>query len=220
MSIGSRILRVLRAVPSVAIFSLGVADVTVKIDRTRFEASMGMFRYRFRLMGFSAELSREYSVVVQKEDGSYEGLIKRVNLGPGFEAIEKRMTAEVPKEVCVTASYLKERWKRTTYVAGVCAFGIIACIATAIVGYPASPWPVVLLLVIGAAPFADLLLAKYRYENGFFGNNEREARDIVGYIIANSDKFDSDDGNFKVFEDDMRRVQAWSLAGAIAGQTA
>lgn len=226
MSIGTTILRSAVVFARIAenvhglpeSMSLALSSI-LKIDQKRADTRLGIFKYRLSLMGFTVEVAQHYTAIVQKGDDPITA-IAQATIETGIDAIRNRMIVETQKEVCVTASYLKERCKRSTYTLMVAALGILASLAAIAAGYHVSIWTFLLISVVGIAPFVDLLLAKYRFESGFFGNNEREARDIVRYIIANSDKFDADDGNFKVFEADMRRIQAWSPAAAIAGQTA
>lgn len=106
------------------------------------------------------------------------------------------------KRVSITAVYLKGRTTSTFASLTIMAAG-------ALIGYAfgtLSVWTLTLLLGIAACPVLDFWLAKFRFEQGFYGNNEREARELVAFILKNSDKFDAGDGNLRIFEPELDRV--------------
>jgi hypothetical protein len=68
-----------------------------------------------------------------------------------------------------------------------------------------------LIVVIFAAAKANYWLVKFRFERGYFGN-EQEARDLVAFILKNSDEFDAGDGDYRVFDPhttQFQKLPAW-----------
>ena len=116
------------------------------------------------------------------------------------------------RPLIIGAVYLKYR----TNLALMCALvvagaGGVSMILRGINGITASS-AITLLGLIGIAPLADVLVATYRFKNGYFGD-EREAREVASFILANSDNIDLDDNNFRIFDPEILRGSAspaWS----------
>jgi hypothetical protein len=125
------------------------------------------------------------------------------------------------KRISVTAAYLKDRWQRSIASAVIAGSALVVLIYVWTTTNELETWSMALVVLIGACPLLDLWVAKFRFERGFYGSNEGEAREIVAYIIENSEKFDPGDGNLKIFEADLERARATAVSGAIpAGQSA
>jgi hypothetical protein len=61
-------------------------------------------------------------------------------------------------------------------------------------------WAMVLSLCFLLCVLVDNVLLYYRIANGYFGNTELEAREIVAYILRNSESFNDDGGGFRIFD--------------------
>lgn len=57
-----------------------------------------------------------------------------------------------------------------------------------------------LIFAYGLILFLDGYLLVYRVKRGFYGNNELEARELIAYILRNSDKFDDGEGHRRIFD--------------------
>jgi hypothetical protein len=58
----------------------------------------------------------------------------------------------------------------------------------------------IFVLSYGFLILLDGMLLAYRVRRGFYGNNEGEAREIITYILRNSDKLDDGDGTRRIFD--------------------
>lgn len=74
-----------------------------------------------------------------------------------------------------------------------------------------------LLLAYSLVLQLDNYLAIRRIRHGRFGDNEAEARELVAFILNNQEKFDSDDGNFRVFDARDARELTAALPQLVAG---
>jgi hypothetical protein len=63
-----------------------------------------------------------------------------------------------------------------------------------------SSWAFIAALCFLCCVLFDNVLLYYRIAKGYFGNTEIEAREIVAYILENSDSFGSDGGGFRIFD--------------------
>ena len=70
-----------------------------------------------------------------------------------------------------------------------------------------SDWGIILSLVYIACVLFDSVLLLSRISRGSFGTSEAEARELISYILHNSDKFEGGGGGFKIFEDPQQERQ-------------
>ena len=143
-------------------------------------------------------------------DGSAKSIFRRI-------IIREPSNPRLVRRISVTGAYLKDRIKH------VLASGIIVVVAAVVVNYMVgklSIWTDGLLLAIAICPLLDFWLATFRFKHGYYGNNEREAREVIAFILRNSDKLDPGDGNFRIFQSELDRAETSSTATVPSGQAA
>jgi hypothetical protein len=128
---------------------------------------------------------------------------------------ERAAREALTKRISITAASLKDQAKSALSSCGIVAVGGLIWY---IYGTP-SVWTATLLIGVAACPLLDFWLTKFRFEHGYYGNNEREARELIAFILKNSDKFDPGDGNLRIFEPEQDRTKT-SPATVPSGQVA
>lgn len=114
----------------------------------------------------------------QSSNADYEGAIKRLS---------------------VTSLFIRDRFRRNviTYV----LLGSALAAGASEHGFSLSELSFdILVLTYALILLIDELLLAYRVRRGFYANNEYEARELIAYILQNSDKLDDDDGHRRIFD--------------------
>jgi hypothetical protein len=107
--------------------------------------------------------------------------------------------ADTIKRLSVTSLFIKDRLRDS-----VLSYTVLAIIL--IVGLFGDTFSVsglafdVFVLAYALIILLDGMFLAYRVRRGFYGNNESEARELIAYILRNSDKLDDGDGSRRIFD--------------------